>query len=63
MFIDPNDTQLAPCYLGLAAMKGHKFVTTSSTLENIVFRVVFANGREKEVPLPQPSLLSVDRRP
>src|SRR3954466_7390651 len=34
--VDPHDTILAPESLDLAAMKAHHFVTTSSTLENLV---------------------------
>ena len=63
LHIDPNDTQLAPCYFDLAATKGHQFVTNNSTLENIVFRLMFANGHERQIPLTQLSLFILDRRP
>ena len=61
--IDPNDALLAPCYLDLAAMKGHQFVTIGSTLEKLVFRFMFSNGSEREIPLSQPSLFSINRSP
>ena len=40
-------------------MIAHKFVTSGSTLNNLVYRTVFTNEAELEVPLPQPCLFSI----
>ena len=40
-------------------MIAHKFVTSGSTLNNLVYRTVFTNEAKLEVPLPQPSLFSI----
>ncbi|KAK1652634.1 hypothetical protein QYE76_070439 [Lolium multiflorum] len=61
--LDPTDVKLTPIRLDIAAMKSHQFVTTDSSLDNIVYRMLFADGEEREVPLPQPDLFSVDRKP
>ena len=61
--VDPNDELLPPYRLDLAAMKEHKFVTTCSHAGSIVYRIMFSDGDEKEVPLPQPALFSIHRRP
>ncbi|KAK1616034.1 hypothetical protein QYE76_021551 [Lolium multiflorum] len=61
--IDPNDEILTPVKLDIAAMKSHQFVTTDSNLENIVYRMLFIDGDEREIPLPQGDLFSVRRRP
>jgi hypothetical protein len=61
--IDPNDVPLTPRRLDIAAMKSHHFVTTDSTLDNMVYRMLFADGDEKEIPLPQPGLFCIDRQP
>ncbi|KAK1609499.1 hypothetical protein QYE76_033172 [Lolium multiflorum] len=61
--IDPNDEILTPVRLDIAAMKSHQFVTTDSNLENIVYRMLFIDGDEREIPLPQADLFSVRRRP
>ncbi|KAK1606630.1 hypothetical protein QYE76_030303 [Lolium multiflorum] len=60
--LDPNDVPLAPRRLDIAAMKSYHFVTTDSTLDNMVYRMLFADGDEKEIPLPQPGLFSIDRQ-
>ncbi|KAK1620536.1 hypothetical protein QYE76_026053 [Lolium multiflorum] len=60
--IDPNDVPLAPRRLDITAMKSHHFVTTDSTLDSMVYRMLFSDGEEKEIPLPQPGLLSIDRQ-
>ncbi|KAK1598137.1 hypothetical protein QYE76_017559 [Lolium multiflorum] len=60
--IDPNDVPLAPRKLDIVAMKSHHFVTTDSTLDNMVYRMLFSDGDEKEIPLPQPGLFSIDRQ-
>ncbi|KAK1630897.1 hypothetical protein QYE76_005212 [Lolium multiflorum] len=60
--IDPNDMSLAPRRLDITAMKSHHFVTTDSTLDNMVYRMLFSDGDEKEIPLPQPGLFSIDRQ-
>ena len=61
--VDPNDELLPPYRLDLAAMKEHKFVTTRSHPGNIVYRMLFSDGDEKEVPLPQTALFSIHKRP
>ncbi|KAK1610332.1 hypothetical protein QYE76_034005 [Lolium multiflorum] len=61
--LDPTDMKLTPIRLDIAAMKSHQFITTDSSLDNIVYRVLFADGEEREVPLPQPDLFSIDRKP
>lgn len=58
--LDPNDVPLTPRRLDIAAMKSHHFVTTDSTLDNMVYRMLFADGDEKEIPLPQPGLFNID---
>ena len=54
---------IPPYRLDLAAMKEHKFVTTRSHAGSIVYRMLFSDRDEKEVPLPQPALFSIHRRP
>ena len=44
-------------------MKEHKFVTTRSHAGSIVYRMLFSDGDEKEIPLPQLALFSTPRRP
>ncbi|KAK1603809.1 hypothetical protein QYE76_027482 [Lolium multiflorum] len=61
--LDPNDVKITPMRLDIAAMKSHQFVTADSRLDNIVYRVLFADGEEREVPLPQPDLFSINRKP
>ncbi|KAK1646370.1 hypothetical protein QYE76_064175 [Lolium multiflorum] len=61
--LDPTDVKLTPARLDIAAMKSHQFVTTDSSIDNIVYRMLFADGDEREIPLPQPDLFSVDRKP
>ncbi|KAK1649327.1 hypothetical protein QYE76_067132 [Lolium multiflorum] len=61
--VDPSDEKLIPIKLDIAAMKDHQFVTTNSNLENIVYRMLFIDGDEREIPLPQADLFSVRRRP
>ena len=60
---DSNDVPLTPRRLDIAAMKSHHFVTADSTPDNLVYRMLFADGDEKEIPLPQPDLFSIDREP
>ncbi|KAK1681398.1 hypothetical protein QYE76_042246 [Lolium multiflorum] len=60
--LDPNDVPLTPRRLDIAAMKSHHFVTTDSTVDNMVYRMLFADGDEKEIPLPQPGLFNIDRQ-
>jgi hypothetical protein len=50
--IAPYDTLLAPQRLDLAAMKLHHFVTANSCAGKLVYRMLFTNGDEREVPLP-----------
>ncbi|KAK1619662.1 hypothetical protein QYE76_025179 [Lolium multiflorum] len=61
--LDPTDVKLTPIRLDIAAMKNHQFVTADSSLDDIVYRMLFSDGEEREVPLPQPDLFSVDRKP
>ncbi|KAK1628615.1 hypothetical protein QYE76_002930 [Lolium multiflorum] len=61
--LDPTDVKLTPIRLDIAAMKSHHFVTTDSTVDNMVYRMLFADGDEREIPLPQPDLFSIDRKP
>ncbi|KAK1670483.1 hypothetical protein QYE76_058642 [Lolium multiflorum] len=60
--LDPNDLPLTPRRIDIAAMKSHHFVTADSTLDNMVYRMLFADGDEKEIPLPQPGLFGIDRQ-
>jgi hypothetical protein len=61
--IAPHDVLLTPQRLDLAAMKLHHFVTANSRAGKLVYRMLFTDGEEREVPLPQPSLFSIDNRP
>jgi hypothetical protein len=61
--IAPHDILLTPQRLDLAAMKLHHFVTTNSCAGKLVCRMLFTDGEEREVPLPQPSLFSINSRP
>ena len=45
------------------AMKVHHFVTANSCAGNLVYRMLFTNGDERKVPLPQLGLFSIRRRP
>ena len=40
-------------------LKVHYFVTASSCVGNLVYKMLFTDGDEREVPLPQPALFSV----
>jgi hypothetical protein len=61
--IAPHDILLTPQRLDLAAMKLHHFVNANSCAWKLVYRMLFTDGEEREVPLPQPSLFSIDNRP
>jgi hypothetical protein len=65
--IAPHDILLTPQRLDLAAMKLHHFVTANSCAGKLVYRMLFTDGEEREVSLPQPTLLptlfSIDNRP
>jgi hypothetical protein len=61
--IAPNDILLVPQRLDLAAMKLHHFVTANSCARKLVYRTLFTDGDEREVPLSQPSLFGICRRP
>jgi hypothetical protein len=63
LYIAPNDILLVPQRLDLAAMKLHHFVTANSCAGKLVYRMLFTDGEEREVSLPQPSLFSIHRRP
>jgi hypothetical protein len=54
---------LIPQRLDLAAMKLHHFVTANSCAGKLFYRMLFTDGDEREVPLPQLSLFSVSRGP
>jgi hypothetical protein len=62
LHIAPSDILLVPQRLDLAAMKLHHFVTANSCAGKLVYRILFTDGDEREVPLPQPSLFSVCMR-
>jgi hypothetical protein len=61
--IAPHDILLTPQRLDLATMKLHHFVTANSRAGKLVYMMLFTDGEEREVPLPQPSLFSIDNRP
>src|SRR4051812_7795780 len=61
--VDPNDIVLAPQRLDLVAMTAHHFVTNGSTLENLVYKMLFIDGEEREIPLPQTTLFSIYHGP
>jgi hypothetical protein len=61
--IAPNDVLLAPQRLDLAAMKLYHFVTANSCAGKLVYRILFIDGEEREIPLPQPNLFSIHVRP
>ena len=63
MHVHPSDTMLEPQRLDLAAMKGHRFVTTYSIARSLVYRMLFTDGDEREIPLPQQDFFSLSRRP
>jgi hypothetical protein len=44
-------------------MKVHHFVTANSCAGSLVYRMLFTDGDEREVPLSQPSLFSICRGP
>jgi hypothetical protein len=58
-----HDILLTLQRLDLAAMKLHHFVTANSCAGKLVYRMLFTDGEEREVPLPQHSLFSIDNRP
>ncbi|KAK1680490.1 hypothetical protein QYE76_041338 [Lolium multiflorum] len=58
--LDSNDVPLTPRKLDIAAMKSHHFVTTNSTIDNIVYKMLFADGNEKSL-FPR-SLFNIDRQ-
>jgi hypothetical protein len=49
--VAPTDTLLVPKRLDLAAMKIHHFVTANSCAGKLVYRMLFTDGDEREVPL------------
>jgi hypothetical protein len=61
--IAPHDILLAPQRLDLATMKQHHVVNANSCAGKLVYRMLFTDGEEMEVPLPQPSLFSIHSRP
>ncbi|KAK1666597.1 hypothetical protein QYE76_054756 [Lolium multiflorum] len=61
--LDPTDVEIPPVRLDIAAMKSHQFVTVDSSMDNIVYRMLFADGDEREVLLPQTDLFSIGRKP
>ncbi|KAK1608111.1 hypothetical protein QYE76_031784 [Lolium multiflorum] len=61
--LDPTDVEIPPVRLDIAAMKSHQFVTVDSSMDNIVYRMLFADGDERKVLLPQTDLFSIGRKP
>jgi hypothetical protein len=61
--IAPHDILLTPQRFDLAAMKLHHFVTANSCVGKLVYRMLFTDGEEREIPLPQPNLFSIHVRP
>ncbi|KAK1653719.1 hypothetical protein QYE76_071524 [Lolium multiflorum] len=61
--LDPTDVEIPPVKLDIAAMKSHQFVIVDSSMDNIVYRMLFADGDEREVLLPQTDLFSIGRKP
>ncbi|KAK1663234.1 hypothetical protein QYE76_051393 [Lolium multiflorum] len=61
--LDPTDVEIPPVKLDIAAMKSHQFVTVDSSMDNIVYRMLFADGDEREVLFPQTDLFSIGRKP
>jgi hypothetical protein len=61
--IAPHDILLAPQRLDLVAMKLHHFVTADSCAGKLVYRMLFTDGEERKIPLPQSSLFTIHRRP
>ncbi|KAK1618491.1 hypothetical protein QYE76_024008 [Lolium multiflorum] len=61
--LDPTDVKLTPIRLDIAAMKSHQFVTADSSLDNIVYKMLFTDGDEREILLPQPDLFNIRRKP
>jgi hypothetical protein len=59
--VAPNDILLVPQRLDLVSMKIHHFVTANSCARSLVYRMLFTDGDEREVPLPHPSLFSICR--
>ncbi|KAK1662324.1 hypothetical protein QYE76_050483 [Lolium multiflorum] len=47
----------------LPAIKYFAYYIATSILDNMVYRMLFADGDEKEIPLPQPGLFCIDRQP
>jgi hypothetical protein len=58
-----NDTLLVPQILDLTTIKIHHFVTANSCAGKLVYKMLFTDGDEREVLLPQPSLFSIYKRP
>ncbi|KAK1661977.1 hypothetical protein QYE76_050136 [Lolium multiflorum] len=46
----------------LPAIKYFAYYIATSILDNMVYRMLFADGDEKEIPLPQPGLFNIDRQ-
>ena len=62
LYVDHNDVLMPPQRLDISAMKVHQFVTANSCVGNIVYMMLFTDGEEREVPLPQPGLFDIHRR-
>jgi hypothetical protein len=61
--IAPHDILLTPQRFDLAAMKLHHFVTANSCAGKLVYRMLFTDGEEREIPLPQSRLFTIHRQP
>ncbi|KAK1607680.1 hypothetical protein QYE76_031353 [Lolium multiflorum] len=46
----------------LPVIKYFAYYIATSILDNMVYRMLFADGDEKEIPLPQPDLFNIDRQ-
>ncbi|KAK1668793.1 hypothetical protein QYE76_056952 [Lolium multiflorum] len=59
--LDPTDVKITPMRLDIAAMKSHQFVTADSSLDNIVYRILFADGKRGKSFCVR--FVQIDRKP
>ena len=59
---DPSDTQLPVKKLDLNFMKLHQFVSHGSQLDNMLYKIMFANDIVREVTLPDSCLFNYANR-
>ena len=55
---NPSDTQLPVKKLDLSFMKMHQFISPGSQLDNLLYKIMFANDIVREVALPDPCLFN-----